>query len=115
MNIGDKITGLKVPLLGMRRDADEQERLLKLYWNRAELKKELAGLDDQLYQLRDRLKQQEATTERVLGEKEALEILLGNPDLGFGALVHFQLRALWKACNAQLEQFAKEVIPLLSL
>ena len=109
MNIGDKITGLKVPRLGTRRDADEQERLLKLYWNRAELKKELAGLDDQLYQLRDRLKQQEATTERVLGEKEALEILLGNPDLGFGALVHFQLRALWKACNAQLEQFATEL------
>jgi hypothetical protein len=109
MNIGDKITGLRVPLLGTRRDADEQERLLKLYWNRAELKKELAGLDDQLYQLRDRLKQQEATTERVLGEREALEVLLGNPDLGFGALVHFQLRALWKACNAQLEQFATEL------
>jgi hypothetical protein len=109
MNIGDKITGRKVPLLGTRRDAGEQDRLLKLYWNRAELKKELAGLDDQLYQLRDRLKQQEATTERVLGEKEALEVLLGNPDFGFGALVHFQLRALWKACNVLLEQFVTEL------
>ncbi len=109
MNIGDKIGGIKVPLLGTKRDAEEQERLLKLYWNRAELKKELAGLDDQLYQLRDRLKQQEAATERVLGEKEALEVLLGNPDLGFGALVHFQLRALWKACHTMLEQFATEL------
>jgi len=109
MNIGDKIGGLKVPLLGTKRDAEEQERLLKLYWNRAELKKELAGLDDQLYQLRDKLKQQEAATERVLGEKDALEVLLGNPDLGFGALVHFQLRALWKACHVQLEQFAAEL------
>jgi hypothetical protein len=109
MNIGDKISGMKVPLLGTRRDSAEQERLLKLYWNRAELKKELAGLDDQLYQLRDRLKQQEAATERVLGEKEALEVLLGNPDLGFGALVHFQLRALWKACHLLLEQFATEL------
>jgi len=110
MSIGDKISGIKVPLLGAKKgDADEQERLLKLYWNRAELKKELAGLDDQLYQLRDRLKQQEAATDRVLEEKESLEVLLGNPDLGFGALVHFQLRALWKACNLQLEQFGAEL------
>ena len=109
MNIGDKISGLKLPLLGNRADAQEQERLLKLYWNRAELKKELAGLDDQLYQLRDRLKQQEAATERVLEERESLEVLLGNPDLGFGALVHFQLRALWKTCSVQLEQFAAEL------
>jgi len=109
MSIGDKITSLKVPLLGAKKDAEEQERLLKLYWNRAELKKELAGLDDQLHQLRDRLKQQEAATERVLGEKEALEVLLGNPDLGFGALVHFQLRALWRACHTLLEQFATEL------
>ena len=109
MNIGDKIGGLKMPLLGARKEAEEQERLLKLYWNRAELKKELAGLDDQLHQLRDRLKQQEAVTDRVLGEKDALEVLLGNPELGFGALVHFQLRALWKACNLLLEQFATEL------
>jgi hypothetical protein len=109
MNLGDKISGLKMPLIGARKDTEEQERLLKLYWNRAELKKELAGLDDQLHQLRDRLKQQEAATERVLGEKDALEVLLGNPELGFGALAHFQLRALWKACNLQLEQFATEL------
>ena len=109
MTIGDKISAMKMPLLGAKRDPAEQERLLKLYWNRAELKKELAGLDDQLHQLRDRLKQQEAATERVLEEKESLEVLLGNPDLGFGALVHFQLRALWKACNVQLEQFGTEL------
>ncbi len=109
MTIGERITGLKMPLLGAKRDPAEQERLLKLYWNRAELKKELAGVDDQLYQLRDRLKQQEAATERVLEEKESLEVLLGNPELGFGALVHFQLRALWKACNVQLEQFGTEL------
>ena len=109
MTIGAKITGMKMPLLGAKGDPDEQERLLKLYWNRAELKKELAGLDDQLYQLRDRLKQQEAATERVLEEKESLEVLLGNPELGFGALVHFQLRALWKACSVQLEQFGTEL------
>jgi hypothetical protein len=108
MSIGDKIS-MRLPLLGARRAADEQQRLLKLYWNRAELKKELSGLDDQLYQLRDRLKQQEAATRRALEDREALETLLGNPELGFGALAHFQLRGLWRSCNLQLEQFGAEL------
>lgn len=109
MSIGDKITALRLPLIGARRTSDEHERLLKLYWNRAELKKELSGLDDQLYQLRDRLKQQEAATQRAVEERESLETLLGNPELGFGALVHFQLNGLWRACHLQLEQFATEL------
>lgn len=108
MTIGDKLS-LRLPLIGPRRDPAEEERLLKLFWNRAELKKELANLDDQLYQLRDRLKQQEAATARVEEEMETLETLLGNPEHGFGALVHFQLRALWKACRSQLEQFGAEL------
>lgn len=108
MTLGDKLS-LRLPLLGTRRDPVEEERLLKLYWNRAELKKELAGLDDQLHQLRDRLKQQEAATQRVEDELESLETLLGNPEHGFGALVHFELRALWKACRTQLEQFGAEL------
>ena len=109
MNIGDKLTSLRLPLLGARRDPAEEQRLLKLYWNRAELKKELAALDEQQHQLRDRIKQQEAATERVGEQLESLETLLGNPDLGFSALVHFQLRALWRACHAQLEQFGSEL------
>jgi hypothetical protein len=109
MSIGDKINSLRLPLIGARRNAEEHERLLKLYWNRAELKKELASLDDELYQLRDRLKQQEAATQRAHEERESLETLLGNPELGFGALVHFQLNGLWRACHVQLEQFASEL------
>ena len=109
MSIGDKINALRLPLMGQRRTAEEHERLLKLYWNRAELKKELASLDDQLYQLRDRLKQQEAATQRAQEERESLETLLGNPELGFGALAHFQLNGLWRACHQQLEQFATEL------
>ena len=109
MSLGDKLTSLRLPLLGARRDPGEEQRLLKLYWNRAELKKELAALDEQQHQLRDRIKQQEAATERAGEQLESLEALLGNPDLGFGALVHFQLRALWRACHAQLEQFGSEL------
>jgi hypothetical protein len=109
MSIGDKINSLRLPLIGARKNAEEHERLLKLYWNRAELKKELAGLDGELYQLRDKLKQQEAATQRAIEQRESLETLLGNPELGFGALVHFQLNALWRACQVQLEQFTAEL------
>jgi hypothetical protein len=43
----DKWSQLKLPSIG-KADPAEQERLLKLFWNRAELKKELQDLDDQL-------------------------------------------------------------------
>jgi hypothetical protein len=108
MNLGDRLSGFKLPLLTPRREVDE-DRLLKLFWNRAELKRELGDLDEQLYQLRDRLKQQEAATVRSQDELESLETLLGNPEVGFGALVHFQLRGLWRACHAQLDQFGSEL------
>jgi hypothetical protein len=35
--------------------------------------------------------------------------LLGDPKTGFGALVFFQLRALWKACHQQLSSFASDL------
>ena len=105
----EKFSALTQPLRGARGPSDEEERLLKLYWNRAELKKELANLDDDLYQLRDRLKQQTAATQRAQDQLESLETLLGNPELGFGVLAHYQLRGLWRACHLQLAQFVTEL------
>ncbi len=109
MSIGDKISSWTQPRGVAKRSSDEQERLLKLYWNRAELKKELGSLDDQLHQLQDRLKQQEASTQRAIDERNALETLLGNPELGAGALVHFQLRGLWRVCHVQVQQFGADL------
>lgn len=103
------ISTLRIAALTGRGEEEDESRLLKLYWNRAELKKELATLDAQVHQLRDRLKQQEGLTGRVEEEFHALEVLLGNPDYAFQAIVHYQLRALWRACHAQLEQFAGEL------
>jgi len=84
----DKWPQLKLPSIS-RADPAEQERLLKLFWNRAELKKELQGLDDQLHNLRNKLKQQENANSRLQQQLEQLEILLGNPERGPDALVHF--------------------------
>jgi len=104
----DKWSQLKLPSIG-RADPAEQERLLKLFWNRAELKKELQGLDDQLHNLRNKLKQQENANARLQQQLEQLEVLLGNPQRGLDALVHFGLKALWRGCREQLEKFSAEL------
>lgn len=111
MNLSDKLAGLKLPTLPMlsRDDTAEDEKLLKLFWNRAELKKELQGLDDQLHGLRNRLKQQEGAHSRLQEQMEQLEVLLGKPDCGLDAIVHFGLRNLWRECRTQLEQFAGDL------
>ena len=57
MNLSAKWPVLRLPALGQP-DGVDDERLLKLFWNRAELKKELQALDDELHGLQDRIKQQ---------------------------------------------------------
>ena len=89
-------------------NADE-ERLMQLFQNRAGLKKAYADLKDEFHLLRDRLKQQEGATIRVQEQLDALGDLLGDPKTGFGALVFFQLRGLWKTCHQQLSAFATDL------
>lgn len=108
MNLTEKWPGLRMPVLA-RNDAVDDERLLKLFWNRAELKKELQALDDELHGLQNRIKQQDGTNARLQEQLEQLEIMLGTPERGPEALVHFALRNLWRECRAQLENFAAEL------
>jgi hypothetical protein len=91
------------------RRALEEERLLKLYWNRVELKRSLDDLEEEVRQLRDLLKQQQALLLRAGEDAEGLEQVLANPELGFGAMVHFALRGLWRAGRVQLQQVATEM------
>ena len=104
----DKLTFLKGVADGGSASADE-ERLMQLFQNRAGLKKAYADLKDEFHLLRDRLKQQEGATIRIQEQMDALGDLLGDPKTGFGALVFFQLRALWKACHQQLSTFAADL------
>jgi hypothetical protein len=108
LNLPEKLSGLRLPAIG-RTDEDEHERLLKLFWNRAELKKELQGLDEQLHNLRNRLKQQESANARLQEQQEQLESILGRPARAPDALVHFALRGLWRASRGQLEQLAEDL------
>lgn len=104
----DKLSFLKVGAEGGAASAEE-ERLMQLFQNRAGLKKAYADLKDEFHLLRDRLKQQEGATIRVQEQLDALGDLLGDPKTGFGALVFFQLRALWKSCHQQLSGFAADL------
>jgi hypothetical protein len=104
----DKLTFLKGGAEGGAASPDE-ERLMQLFQNRAGLKKAYADLKDEFHLLRDRLKQQEGATIRIQEQMDALGDLLGDPKTGFGALVFFQLRALWKICHQQLSTFAADL------
>src|SRR5712664_1049326 len=104
----DRLSFLKGGAEGGAVSPDE-ERLMQLFQNRAGLKKAYADLKDEFHLLRDRLKQQEGATIRVQEQLDALGDLLGDPKTGFGALVFYQLRTLWKTCQQQLSTFAAEL------
>ena len=87
----------------------EDERLVALFRNRAELKKELTALDDERHRLLDRLKLQEGSTMRVEEQLAALEQYLGRPEQGYKSLAYFQLKALWRTASRRLEQFGAEL------
>jgi hypothetical protein len=92
-----------------RDSSGQDEQLLRLYWNRAAVKKELAGLRKERHELLDRLKQQEGAVVRSQEQLEALERLLTNPLAAANAMVYFQLRHLWRVASQRLQQFAAEL------
>ena len=86
-----------------------EERLHALFRNRAELKKAYSELQDEVYRLQDRIKQQEGATARVQEMLGALEARLGLAETAYPALVFYQLRALWQCGREILEQFVSEL------
>lgn len=108
MSFPEKWSSLRLPVLG-RADEVDDERLHKLFWNRAELKKELQALDDELRSLQNKVKQQDVAAARLEEQSQQLEVLLGTPERGPDALVHFALRNLWRECRKQLERFFDEL------
>ena len=108
MRLRDEARRLVQRLAG-RRPSAEDERLVALFRNRAELKKELGALDDERHRLLDRLKLQEGATMRVEEQFAALEQYLGRAEEGYKSLAYFQLKGLWRVAARRLEQFAAEL------
>ena len=99
---------LKLPF-ERERPVHEDGRVLALFRNRAELKKSFGELQDEVYRLKDRIKQQEGATSRVQDMLEALETRLGSGDGAYPALVFYQLRALWQVGRQLLTQLGKDL------
>lgn len=108
MGISDRLSTIRQRLAGAQ-PPEHEERLLQLYWNRAELKKELSRLQNERYTLLEQLRAQEAAVEQAREQFAALEQYLGNPEAGAHALVYFQLRALWRNCAIKLERFSEQL------
>jgi len=98
--------------LNFRQDApsEEDDRVLTLFRKRAELKKQYGALEDEIYRLKDRIKQQEGATQRVQEMLSALETRLGISDTGYPALVFYQLRRLWQSGRELIEQFVADLV-----
>jgi hypothetical protein len=88
----------------------EDDRVLALFRNRAELKKAHGELQEEIYRLKDRIKQQEGATSRVQEMLNALEVRLGVPESAYPAVVFYQLRRLWQSGREIIEQFVADLV-----
>jgi hypothetical protein len=87
----------------------EEERVLNLFRNRAELKKAYGELQKEVYRLKDRIKQQEGATQRAQELHASLEHQLAFAETGYPALVFYQLRRLWLVAHELIEQLVADL------
>jgi hypothetical protein len=97
--------------LSLRPDGppDEDHRVLALFRNRAELKKAYGDLQEEIFRLKDLIKQQEAATQRVQDMLATLEARLGAAETAYPALVFYQLRRLWQAGRELIAGFIADL------
>jgi len=96
-----------------RNEPDQQQpdndKLVDLFRNRAELKKEFAALRNEKYELQDRIKTHTGATERVQQKLNHLESLLLDPEWVHNVVVFYQMRRLAVHCEAKVERFAEQL------
>lgn len=87
----------------------DNDKLVDLFRNRAELKKEFASLRDEKYRLQDRIKEHRASIERVEQKLNHLESLLLDPEWVHNVVTFYQLRRLSAHCTSRLARFAEQL------
>ncbi|MBT8101743.1 MAG: gp58-like family protein [Gammaproteobacteria bacterium] len=90
-------------------DTQETDKLVDLFRNRVELKKEFAALRNEKYRLQDRIKQHQGATARVQQQLQHLENLLLDTEWVNTVVVFYQLRGLAAHCNDKLSCFAEQI------
>src|SRR5210317_892871 len=87
----------------------DNDKLVDLFRNRSELKKEFAALRDEKYRLQDRVKEHRASIERVEQKLNHLESLLLDPEWVHNVVTFYQLRRLSAHCASRLARFAEQL------
>ena len=88
---------------------NDNEKLVELFKNRAELKKEFAALRKEKYRLQKLVKEQQGATARITQRLEHLESLLVDPEWVHTIVVFYQLRSLNRRCESKLAKFAEQL------
>jgi len=108
MGIKSNIDGLRRRIRGKPKKQDD-ERLMQLYLNRVELKKEFSRLQDENYSLQQQLKKGETAHGQTLSKLKQLEEYLGDPDNATTALIFYQLMSVWSKATARVVELAQEL------
>ena len=87
----------------------DSDKLMELYWNRAELKKEFAGMRKEQFRLKDVIKDQKGSKARLQQKLDHLEDLLVDPQLAHNVIVFYQLRGLGRKCERKVAKFAEQL------
>ena len=103
------LTSITTIFKGEPEPAEEPDKLVDLFRNRSELKKEFAALRNEKYELQDRIKAHQGATERVQQKLNHIEALLLDPEWVHNVVVFYQLRRLAAHCEGRLERFAEQL------
>jgi hypothetical protein len=87
----------------------DTDKLVDLFRNRSELKKEFAALRNEKYQLQDRIKERQGAVERVEQKLGHLEALLLDPEWVHNVVAFYQLRRLAAHCENKIARFAEQL------
>jgi hypothetical protein len=90
-------------------DSPDNEKLLHLYWNRNELKKEFAGMRKEQFRLKDKVQQTEGASARLQQKLDHIEDLLIDPEWSRSVAVFYQLRGVALRCESKLARFAEQI------
>lgn len=108
MGIATQFDGLR-KLLGAQPKQEDNERLLQLYRNRVELKKEFSRLQEDNYGLLQQLKKNQTAHTHTQTQLKQLEEFLGNPEQGPTALVYYQAQAVWALAGKRVVELTAEL------
>jgi len=103
------LTSITTIFKGEPEPAEESDKLVDLFRNRSELKKEFAALRNEKYELQDRIKAHLGATERVQQKLNHIESLLLDPEWVHNVVVFYQLRRLAAHCEGKLARFAEQL------